>query len=147
MLPQINTFPRFWSKVAIGAPDECWPWLGYIQPNGYARFRLNGRMVAAHRVAYELLLGPIPEGLHIDHLCRVRHCENPYHMEPVTQGVNTLRGYGLFAINARKTHCVRGHPFDETNTFISQGGRQCRQCSRMRNSIRYYKKTGRYVSI
>jgi len=88
---------RFWSKVAGGKPGaagECWLWIGAITKNGYGNFWLTDvkSNVFAHRWAYERLRGPIPTGLVIDHLCRVRHCVNPEHMEPVTIRVNSLRG-------------------------------------------------------
>ncbi len=87
----------------------------------------------AHRFAYELLVGPIPDGLVIDHLCRVRHCVNPAHMEPVTRWENTLRGGSFSAVAARQTHCVNGHPFDEENTHVDRRGfRRCRACNRER---------------
>jgi hypothetical protein len=85
----------------------------------------------AHRLAYELLVGPIPEGLHIDHLCRRPECVNPAHLEPVTNVENIRRGNaGLF--QASKTHCKQGHPYDEKNTLIRRsGGRACRECHRI----------------
>jgi hypothetical protein len=93
----------------------------------------NGRRVAtkaAHRLFYEQLVGPIPDGLQLDHLCRVRHCVNPDHLEPVTQTANVLRGIGPTAVNAGKTHCVHGHPFTPDNTYINkQGNRHCRACA------------------
>lgn len=83
---------RFWSKVdRDGGPDCCWPWLA-ARANGYGKFYVDGRMVRAHRFAYELLVGPIPEGLVLDHLCAVTFCVNPAHLEPVTQRENARRG-------------------------------------------------------
>ena len=129
MLFHYNDFPRFWSKVAIGAPDECWPWIACINKKGYGHFRLKGRLNRAHRVAYELITGLIPAGLTIDHLCRNRKCVNPQHLEAVTMKTNTLRGESPAALNAKKTHCKRGHPFDEANTIIElYGARRCREC-------------------
>jgi hypothetical protein len=80
----------------------------------------------------ELFVGPIPEGLVIDHLCRNRGCINPTHMEPVTNAENVLRGEGPTAVNARKTHCKRGHPFDDVNTYVYAKGRACRMCHQLR---------------
>lgn len=108
--------------------DGCWLWTGAMQPSGYGTFR--GR--AAHRITYELFVGPIPENLTIDHLCRVRSCVNPAHLEPVTIAVNVMRGESLPARNARKTHCPQGHPYDDENTYVNPttGWRLCRSCAR-----------------
>ena len=87
-----------------------------------------------HRFVYERLVGKIPEGLQIDHLCRVRHCANPAHMEAVTQRENILRGMSPAAENARKTHCPQGHPYEGENLFTYNQGRfrRCRACDRER---------------
>ncbi|MEU7240240.1 HNH endonuclease signature motif containing protein [Streptomyces sparsogenes] len=82
----------------------------------------------AHRFAYETLVGPIPEHLQLDHLCRVRHCVNPDHLEPVSSRENTRRGRSQAGINGRKTHCQKGHPFDSANTYVWKGSRACRTC-------------------
>lgn len=81
---------RFWSKV--DKSGDCWLWTAAVNPNGYAQFSPNRRRVYAHRYAYELACGPIPNDLTVDHLCRVRHCVNPAHLEVVTRGENTRRG-------------------------------------------------------
>ena len=119
---------RFWERVM--KTDGCWSWLGHHAWNGYARVSWRGRNTAAHRVAYELLIGPIPDGLTLDHLCRNRGCVNPFHCEPVTNGENVLRGEGPPAQNARKTHCKNGHPYTEENTYRSptSGWRKCKVC-------------------
>lgn len=116
-------------------PDgKCWIWAGGLTTEGYGQIKLDRRVLLVHRVMYERLVGPIPEGLHIDHLCRVRNCVNPDHMEPVTCRENTLRGVGPSAVNATKTHCIRGHEFSEANTHVRPNGdRMCRACARMHN--------------
>lgn len=127
----VLTDEKFWSKVE--KTDTCWLWTGPRLPNGYGRLWLNGRLRTVHRLAWELARGPIPDGLVIDHACRVRNCVNPDHMEVVTGGDNTRRGIGPTAINARKTHCIRGHEFTPENTYWpAKGGRICRACARQR---------------
>lgn len=112
----------------------CWRWTGSCHPdNGYPRFwfdRHDDRL--AHRIAYEWTGRKIPYGLTIDHLCRNRWCVNPDHLEVVTRGENNLRGNSPWAINKRKTHCLRGHQFSKENTYLYKGMRHCRECSRIR---------------
>lgn len=132
---RISFEERFWSKVEIGRDDGCWVWVGShnLKGYGYITIQIDRKGVnrLAHRVAYEALVGPIPEGLQIDHLCRAHACINPSHLEPVTQRENLMRGVGITAQNARKNHCKRGHPFDEENTMILPSGeRACRECKR-----------------
>jgi HNH endonuclease len=95
----------------------------------------------AHRLAYILEIGPVPAGLTLDHLCRHRACVNPAHLEAITNHENILRGAGASAQHARQTHCVNGHPFDAVNTYIrktvGRPGRECKECSRLRNRERY----------
>lgn len=115
-------------KILIG--DGCWEWIGAHSTNGYAKIAVAGRSLYAHRVLYEVLVGPIPKGLVIDHLCCNKGCVNPSHMEPVPQRVNAIRG-GSGQHNAIKTHCPYGHPYDEANTLRrgpSVPGRNCREC-------------------
>ncbi len=127
---------RFWARVNVH-PDGCWLWTGGIKGGtGYGSF--DGESV--HRVAYELLRGPIPRGLEIDHLCRVRRCVNPGHLEPVTHRENGLRGVGVAAKHARKTHCLHGHEFTEANTYRRPDRpwwRGCQTCIQERNRQRY----------
>lgn len=121
---------RFWAKVAID-PAGHLLWTANKGNGGYGLFRVGSRNLLAHRFSYEALVGPIPDGLQIDHLCRIRACVAPDCLEPVTPRENTLRGNTSAAANAAKTHCLNGHPFDEQNTRIdSHGKRQCRECQR-----------------
>lgn len=127
---------RFWQKVRVAGPDDCWEWLGHIDRRGYGSCyfpnshpRKNG---VAHRYLYEVLLGkgPLPEHMSIDHLCQNKRCVNPAHLEVVTMRENILRGNGKAANNARKTHCPNGHPYNLLNTYFRDGGRRrnCRIC-------------------
>lgn len=129
---------RFWAKVRIAA-SGCWEWTAQTGHHGYARYTVDGRSQAAHRVAYSTLVGSIPGGLVIDHLCRVRHCVNPAHLEPVTNEENLRRGVssvsrlgvqtGMAVINGAKTHCPKGHPYDGANLGVNRrGDRYCREC-------------------
>lgn len=110
-------------------PDGCWVWTGALNDKrGYARLRVDGRNPYAHRLSYEIRVGPVPEGLELDHLCRNPACLNPAHLEPVPHVVNMLRG-----ATATRTHCVNGHLFDDANTYIRVTkigwvARQCRAC-------------------
>lgn len=114
---------RYWIKVdTSGGPDACWPWLGALDRDGYGHFDNQ----TAHRSSYRLQVGPIPEGLHIDHLCRNRACQNAKHLEAVTKRENELRGLK----GVLKTHCPSGHPCNETNTYMHRGRRVCRVCNR-----------------
>jgi hypothetical protein len=115
--------------------DECWEWQGNRRANGYGSFWMDGSSRLAHRAVYELLVGPIPDGLQIDHLCRNRACVNPSHLEVVDARTNVLRSMNLAALNARKTHCKHGHPFDEANTAVlANGSRRCRTCGRAKTA-------------
>jgi hypothetical protein len=120
---------RFFERV-VKSSTGCWLWTGKIDPYGYGHFSLGYKVSQrAHRWSYEHFCKSIPEGLVIDHLCRVKNCVNPEHLEPVTIRINTLRGIGVAAQKARQTHCVLGHPLDENNTFYrSNGWRGCRIC-------------------
>lgn len=123
MVSQQDRVMRFVDKS-----DSCWQWKGYINPKGYGEVRFDGRPQHAHRAVYMLLVGPIADGLHVDHLCRVRSCVNPEHLEPVTMHENIRRGLHK---SDYITHCPRGHEYTEENTYVFRGEysrRDCRKC-------------------
>jgi len=136
---------RFWEKVGPhDDPNMCWLWMASSVSSGdhhsgclrYGRFKVDGRMVAVHRLSYEMHFHvTIPKGMTIDHVkargCTSTLCVNPHHLEVVTQKVNVLRGDGTAAIHAKVTHCPYGHPYSEENTYLSsKGHRQCNICRR-----------------
>jgi hypothetical protein len=121
---------RFISKISIGHPSGCWLWQAHINYLGYGAMRKDSQMVGAHRVSYEIFKGPIPHGHEIDHLCRVRNCVNPNHLEAVTKRENISRSEGVSVQNARKTFCKYGHELTEENVYHRKDGRQCKICRR-----------------
>lgn len=123
---------RFWTKCIPEPNSGCWLWFGCLV-RGYGQIHaVSGKRVKAHRLSYEVLAGPIPDGLVLDHrVCQTPCCVNPAHLEPVTPHENMLRGKAPTAHNARKTHCAKGHPYDEANTYVSKKGRECRECHRV----------------
>jgi hypothetical protein len=119
---------RFWEKV--DKTPSCWLWKASKYKDGYGQFYpVHGRPHAAHKWLYEQLNGPVDPGIELDHMCRVRHCVNPEHLEPVTHRENTLRGTGPTAQNARKKECKNGHKLEGDNLIInSRNERGCRIC-------------------
>jgi hypothetical protein len=146
---------RFWAKVIRLGPDECWPWNAFINPEGYGHFGTgDGKVGRAHRVAYQFAVGPIPEGLVIDHTCHTeeclvpgnqcphRACCNPQHLVPATHGENLRRG-NSGRNNSAKTHCPKDHEYTEENTLLhwDRGTirRRCRTCEDVRVAARRVK--------
>lgn len=127
--PTVEKFERY-----VDRSGNCWVWTGYRYSNGYAVITAGQKQVLCHRWSYEHHVGPIPDGLVIDHLCRNKACVNPGHLEPVTPRENTRR--------AMRTHCVNGHPFDDENTWVYRGKRYCRECRRVRCRARYERSRG-----
>jgi hypothetical protein len=133
---------RFWLKVnknglvPLCRPElgACWLWTGGTNSSSttstkeYGRFWSDGRVIAAHRWSYEYFVGPIPDGLEIDHLCRTTLCVRATHLEPVTRRVNLLRGDTFAARNVKCIQCPHGHLYDVLNTGICRKGRYCRAC-------------------
>lgn len=148
---------RFWAYADTSGGDEaCWPWRT-ADKNGYGAIFVNGSAKSSmlvHRFAYELLVGPIPEGLVIDHTCHKptecdlgtdcphRRCCNPRHLEPVSTAENNHRGNTWSGRNVRKTHCPQGHPYDDENTRMQGGVRVCIACSRARTLEHYHRTKG-----
>ena len=129
---------RFWAKVSPEPNSGCWLWIGAIGRGGYGELRTGRRgmlQAKAHRVAYELYKGPIPNGLQLDHLCRIPSCVNPYHLEAVTLAENIRRGLlGILSGQwkrpelKRKSHCVHGHQLYGENLLVWRGLHLCRAC-------------------
>ncbi len=122
---------RFWSNVEKG--PNCWHWRGHVNNQGYGKFGLDKKLISAHRIAYQCIVGQIALGLAIDHLCRNRACVNPAHMEVVDWRTNILRGVCNAAQNVRKTHCPKGHELSGTNLIANQWKRGIRDCCLCKN--------------
>lgn len=126
---------RLLTRVEIDS-NECWIYQGYINKNGYGYITCNpsdgwpSRTATCHSIAYHFLVGPVPPGRELDHLCRVRACCNPEHLEPVTGAENTRRGEAPHIVLGRNNVCAIGHPLTEANTYVNPktGWRRCRTC-------------------
>ena len=149
MRPQRTPQDRFFAKVEF--TDTCWLWTASKTRDGYAQFNVRPHILRAHRWAYEFCVGPIPEGLTLDHVkargCVNRHCVNPDHLEPVPLAENIRRGVHAGFANfhqgsaASKTHCKHGHEFTAENTYTAKGAhRQCKSCNRNRKRASYSRK-------
>lgn len=122
------------NKIEPLTESGCWVWSGSCSCDGYGRVKVNREVLLAHRAVYELLIGPIPPAMTLDHLCRVRCCVNPAHLEPVSAKENFSRGFAPAAVNSRKTHCIRGHELAGENLIFymcsGKARRRCRICHR-----------------
>lgn len=132
----MDLYARLDAYIEVDPDTTCWIWRRKRTEDGYGRISVGGRQRPTHRLNYERFVGPIPDGYHIDHLCRVRACCNPDHLEAVPPAVNVLRSDGRAAINARKVACIRGHAFTDENTirYVDADGsehRGCRTCQRL----------------
>ncbi len=139
----LSDLERFFSKLRFDAETGCWVWTARLDKDGYgARFKIGSRIdgtrreVRPHRFIYEAMIGPIPEGLVPDHLCRNRACQNPWHLEPVTRLVNHQRG-----LRAKYLACPEGHAIEGENEVGRKGGHRCRIC-RNKWFAAYHKRTG-----
>ena len=126
---------RLWERINkhsghFYAGGECWDFCGGRSGGGYGQIATDKVKHYVHTLVYTMLVGPVPEGMELDHLCRRRSCCNPAHLEPVTHRENMRRGFW-----ARKEACPHGHPYDDENTFVrKEGYRHCRECNRLRNA-------------
>jgi hypothetical protein len=133
--PRLTVADRLWAKVQRG--EGCWPFTGARNPLGYGKLYVDGKYVPAHRVAFELVHGPIPEGNDLHHRCENPPCCRPSHLRPVTHRENILVGSAPAALHARKTHCPKGHPYSGPNLRIdTNGARRCRACESEHNRNR-----------
>ena len=123
---------RFEEKYLPEPNSGCWLWTASTDKGGYGKITVDRRQIGAHRISYQLHKGQIPAGLDLDHVCRVRCCVNPDHLEPVSRSENCRRGDTGKSAGERKrakTHCPQGHGYTVENTYIdNNGGRHCRLC-------------------
>ena len=138
------THAKFWARVSLPSPSQCWLWTGANTPDGYGRFHIGGKMVGPHRLTYEMFIGPIPISRHgkrvcLDHICRQPACVNPLHLRPFTWSENALREF------ENNTHCPKGHAYEPNNRLKGEarGRGSCKTCLRIRNHNRYWEKKRR----
>lgn len=130
---------RFLAKIQVS--DGCWEWQGAKNPRGYSWFRgEGGTPTTGHRFAYEAFVGPVPEGLDLDHLCRNTSCVRPDHLEPVSHRENLLRGETIAACHAVRTSCGRGHEYPGIVSRRGDGSRICKVCVSDQNRVAYLKR-------
>ena len=117
---------------SIPEPNSgCWIWIGALRKGDYGQIVIDGKKKLAHRISYEIHKGPIPEGMELDHICRMHQCINPDHLEAVSHRVNVLRGAAPSAVHAAKTHCSKGHEFSASITINGKVRRHCKICKRI----------------
>lgn len=140
----MDVLERFFIKVDKNGPrilkTRCWTWTAYVHKRtGYGRFYFEGKVVEAHSASYRMFVGPVPEGLELDHLCRNRACVRPDHLEPVPHATNMERGTIATVARAKqlaKTHCPQGHPYSGHNLIVLKGQGNARRCRTCQNEKR-----------
>ncbi len=132
---------KFWSRVKKS--NNCWEWTATLDGRGYGKCYWKHKQLSSHIISYQLMVGDVPEGLELDHLCRNKKCVNPDHLEAVTHRENMLRGFAPSAIHARKTHCPQGHLYNGINLITYGTNRKCRICKNA-TQRKYKKRVNQY---
>jgi hypothetical protein len=139
MASNITPVDSFHAKFQVITETGCWIWTAALSSKGYGVLGIGNRKIqSAHKFSYEHFIGKVEEGLVLDHLCRVRCCVNPYHLDPITNKLNLARGINS---NREKTHCKRGHKLLGDNLYIDpkKKSRGCKECKR--SASRKFKKS------